>query len=131
MRRVFILGLLASMGALAQSKDTPPEERRERYPAFRDAEIRLIEDYFRPGSGHLLPGLPKRGAEPPGGVAQQIRRGGNLPPALEGKLEPLPADLEKRIGPPPAGYRRLLFGKAVLLVQDGTRLIVDMAGIGL
>ncbi|MBI5281411.1 MAG: hypothetical protein HY858_06985 [Candidatus Solibacter usitatus] len=129
MWRVFILTLLATVGAAAQGNGGPPQERKERYPAFRDAEVRLIEDYYRPGSGKAPPGLAKRGGDLPPGLTQQLRRGGTLPPGLESKVEPFPADLEKRIGPAPAGYRRLLFGKAALLVQNTTKLIVDIISV--
>lgn len=104
----------------------PAGPRKATYPFFHDAETKLILDFYRPGSGHLPPGLAKRGGELPPGLQKQLRVTGTLPPGIEKKLEPFPPDLERRLTPVPAGYRRVVAGTVALLVQDATNLIVDV-----
>jgi len=123
-----LLVLLWSAPAFAQGKAAaaPPSEVKVVYPAFKDAEIRLILDYYRPGSRNLPPGLAKRGGDLPPGLAKQLRRGGTLPPGLEKKIEPFPNDLARRLPLAPEGYRRMVCGSSALLVQDAANLIVDI-----
>lgn len=119
--------LLLGWGSIAEARQEPParEAPREQYPFFTDAENRLILDFFRPGSGHVPPGLAKRESPAPPVVQKPLARGGTLPAAMEKWVEPFPTDLDRRLRTVPEGYRRLLFGVMALLVQDSTRLIVD------
>lgn len=103
--------------------------KAETYPAFRDAEIRLILDFYRPGTGNLPPGIARKGEFPPG-IMKQLARGKGLPPGLEKKLEDFPPPLARQFPPPPAGYRRALCGNFALLVQEGTNLVVDLVALG-
>lgn len=133
--RVFPLILLA-IGSHWLAAAPPEQETQEKaaqeskpqhYPSFYDAEVRIMDDFYRPGSGHVLPGMAKKPPELPPGVAKQARRGGVLPAGSEKKLEPLPKDLERRLTPVPTGYHRYVVGTVALLVQDGTNLVVDAA----
>lgn len=114
--------------APASAQAEPAGPPKVTYPFFRDAEIKLILDFFRPGSGHLPPGLAKRGSLPPG-LQRQLRVTGALPPGIEKHLDPIPPELDRRLGPLPAGYRRLMVGSVALLVQDATNLIVDLLDV--
>ena len=105
------------------------EAPRERYPFFTDAENRLILDYFRVGSGHLPPSVPKRESRTPPAALKALARGGILPVAFEKWIMPFPADLDRRLTTVPDGYRRLLHGSVAVLVQDSTRLIVDILDV--
>ncbi|HEY3442128.1 MAG TPA: hypothetical protein VGK29_15315 [Paludibaculum sp.] len=128
MIRIFLVaGLLIVGGAVAngQQAEQAKEAPREQYPFFTDAESRLILDFYRPGSGHLPPGLQKRMTPAPAASAKLLARGGTLPVALEKSVEPFPQDLERRLTTSPPGYRRVLHGILALLIQDSTRLIVD------
>jgi hypothetical protein len=118
----------APAGQEAQDK-AAPESRPQKYPSFYDAEVRIMEDFYRPGSGHILPGLAKKPPELPAGAAKQAHRGGVLPAGSEKKLEPLPKDLERRLAPVPDGYHRYIAGTVALLVQDGSNLVVDAADL--
>ncbi|MCA1941679.1 MAG: hypothetical protein LDL26_11850 [Caenispirillum bisanense] len=91
--------------------------------ALGDLERRLIGDYFRatPPSA-LPPGLAKQGKVPPG-IARQIQRGQRLPDDVQ--MLPLPADLLGRL-PSYRGARPVVVGTDVVLVQEGTRLILDI-----
>jgi hypothetical protein len=99
------------------------DQARPQYAAFKDAEIRLTRDFFRPGGGNPPPSQVKKEPLSPA-VAKQIRRGGILPENL--KVETFPPALAKQLPEPPTDYQRILFHRWVLLVQVGSRLIVDL-----
>lgn len=88
-----------------------------------ELERQLIGDYFRttPPSA-LPPGLAKQGKVPPG-IARQIQRGQRLPDDVQ--MLPLPGDLLGRL-PSYRGARPVVVGTDVVLVQEGTRLILDI-----
>jgi hypothetical protein len=140
MWRLLCISLLLASLAFAQGKGGGKSRARtergdeawrrvETHPAFRDAEIRLIVDFYRPGSGNLPPGIARKGEFPPG-IMKQLARGKGLPPGLEKKLEEFPAPLARQFPPPPAGYRRALCGNFALLLQEGTNLVVDLVALG-
>jgi len=118
MIRAWILALLA---AIPQAETAKPV-----YASFTDAEIHLYRDYFRPGGGNRPPSEAKKEPLSPA-IAKQIRRGGMLPEEVKG--EKLPGDLAKQLPPAPKEYQRVLFHRWVLLVQDQSRLIVDMVDL--
>ncbi len=96
---------------------------------FGDDDRRIIHDYYhryrdrhRHGRG-LPPGLAKREHLPPG-LARQVRRNGTLPPGLERRS--LPHDLERRLRPLPAGYVRIQVGGDIVLMNERTRVMVDV-----
>lgn len=90
---------------------------------FGDRERRLIRDYYERGRGDLPPGLAKKRRLPPG-LAKQVRRNGTLPPGLQ--MQALPGELERRLDPVPDGYVRARVGLDVVLVDEDTRVVVDI-----
>ena len=125
--------MAASAMAPAQSRPArrPAEskpEHVERYPAFHDAEVKLVRDWFRPGGGHRIPGAPD-GSAVPAAVEQQVKRGTALSEAAKSKAVPFPEGLAKNLPDPPQGYARLLCGRKALLVADSTSLLVDVFDI--
>lgn len=89
-----------------------------------EIERRLIRDYFGGVSrADLPPGLAKRDRLPPG-LARQIQRNGTLPPGLSGHR--LPDDLLHRLPRRGDGYDRVIVGSDVILIERGTRLILDI-----
>lgn len=91
---------------------------REHYRGYDD-------DYYirNESKKHLPPGLAKRDELPPG-LQKQIRRNGQLPPGLGGRR--LPDALERRLSPLPAGYIRLQVGRDIVLMEQRTRITVDV-----
>ena len=72
----------------------------------------------------MPPGLARKDKLPPG-LAMQLQKNGTLPPGLANKN--LPADLEKQLPPPPAGYeRRVIEDAAIVLVEKATGKIADV-----
>lgn len=105
------------------SKDETLAER-----VLTDLEQAILRDYFRTadpaekGRKSLPPGLAKRDTLPPG-LAMQLERNGRLPPGLDGRA--LPADLESRL-PKRAGTKRVILDNDVVLIEEGTRVILDI-----
>lgn len=124
--------LLAAMLAAGQVQDKAKEKEAEpadaeshlHYPFITDAENRIIQDYYRIGSGHLPPGVAKKG-DIPLPLAKQLRRAGVIPPSLDKKLDKLPEDLDRKLVPVPSGYLRRICGMTVLLILEKTSLVVD------
>lgn len=90
---------------------------------FGDRDRRLIRDYYGGRGGGLPPGLAKKRKLPPG-LQKQIERNGTLPPGL--RMQALPDELERRLDPVPDGYVRARVGLNVVLVNEDTRVIVDV-----
>lgn len=82
-------------------------------------------EHYRPATGHVPPGLAKRSDLPPG-IEKQLRRNRRLPPGIEKKLSPFPPMLAERMGPPPIGCRRAIYGPWALLIQDAGNVVLDI-----
>lgn len=139
MLRLFLLACLCTALAFGQGKGAAkgkgrddgaraPAKQAGAYPSFRDAEVRILLDFYRPGSGNLPPGIARKGDFPPG-ILKQVARGKGLPPGLAAKLEPLPPALARQFPPPPAGYRRMICGTLALMLDESTSLVVDVVNL--
>lgn len=94
---------------------------------FGDHDRRLIHDYYRAHKvKRLPPGLAKQGKLPPG-IAKQLARADRLPEDLHGRR--LPRDLERRLTRLPAGYVRVRVGADVVLLDSGTRVVMDVVHV--
>jgi hypothetical protein len=102
------------------------DDRRDSGPIFTRRDRDLILDWF--GSHRrsgLPPGLAKRDRLPPG-LEKQLRERGTLPPGLQKKVQPLPYDLERQLRRLPIGYRRVVLGGNVILMEQKTAVIYDI-----
>jgi len=91
---------------------------------FSEHNQQLIHGYYS-GGGGLPPGLAKRGGNLPPGLEKQLRRNGTLPPGLQKRVEPFPAELDRRLPPLPSGCSRvILAGRALIL--DRNHHIIDL-----
>lgn len=126
---LFGQGKSAGKGKSRGGDPGAPAKQAVTHPSFRDAEVRILLDFYRPGSGNLPPGIARKDEFPPG-IMKQIARGKGLPPGLEKKLEEFPPPLARQFPPPPAGFRRALCGNFALLIQEGTNLVVDLVALG-
>ncbi len=103
-------------------KEALPESE----PVFTEHERVLIKDWFRVhGRKGLPPGLAKRDQLPPG-LAKQLRERGTLPPGLQKKLHPLPIELERQLHRLPTGYKRVILGGNIILMEEKTAVIYDI-----
>lgn len=75
-------------------------------------------------SGRCPPGLAKKGngCRPPG-LTKPWKLGQPLPAGVT--VHPLPPELKRRLGEPPAGYRFVRIGADILLIAVGTAIVVD------
>jgi hypothetical protein len=55
-----------------------------------------------------------------------LERNGTLPPGLQKRIEPCPAELERQLPPLPAEYRRAVIGAHVVILNRNTNVIVDI-----
>jgi len=89
------------------------EYRSDRY--FRDRDVVVIREYYRPTFRALPPGLQKKYA-----------RTGYLPPGWAKRMRPVPVYIERDMVRLPQGYRRgVIDGRAV--VYDNRGFILDQA----
>jgi hypothetical protein len=94
-------------------------------PVFTTAERTVITRWFTSNRSNLPPGLAKRETLPPG-LERQLRERGTLPPGLEKKIQPLPLELERQLTVLPTGYRRVVIGGNVIVMNPTTGLIYDI-----
>jgi hypothetical protein len=87
---------------------------------FSDNDRAEIRRYYRK---HLPPGLAKRDTLPPG-LRKQVVKRGSLPPGL--RSAQLPDELNHRLSRLPAGYIRLRVAEDVILLDEHTRIILDV-----
>jgi len=92
-----------------------PEQRR-------DVRAYFVETH---GRGSCPPGLAKKnnGCLPPGQARKRYVVGQPLPKGLE--THPPNAELQKRLGEPPAGYLYVTLDGDLLELAVGTMLVVD------
>ena len=92
---------------------------------FNDSDRGKISDYYKSmkKTKTMPPGLAKKQELPPG-QQKHIARYGELPPGLEGRR--LPLDLEEGLSRLPAGYVRLRVGGDVVLMNEKTRVVLDV-----
>jgi hypothetical protein len=93
---------------------------------FTEQERIFIKDWFRRrGRSGLPPGLAKRDRLPPG-LEKQLRERGTLPPGLQKKIHPLPYELERELRRLPTGYKRVIIGGNIILMEEKTAVIYDI-----
>ena len=109
----------------------PPPARVE--VRFHDRQREMAREYYREHRRYrdrddddrrCPPGLARKhnGCMPPG-QAREWRRGEPLPRDIA--YQPVPRDLEVRIGPPPRGYRYVDVAGDILMIAVGTAVVVD------
>jgi hypothetical protein len=92
---------------------------------FTDADRVKIHNYYKNNrkNKEAPPGLAKK-QEPPPGLQKHIVKYGELPPGLQGRR--LPDELDRTLSSLPGGYIRLKVAGDVVLMNEKTRLVVDV-----
>ena len=93
--------------------------------AFNEKDREIIKSYYshKKKSKRMPPGLAKKDTPPPG-LQKHIVKHGELPPGL--KKRSLPYELENSLTPLPKGFVRLKVGGDVVLMNEKTRIVVDV-----
>ena len=97
-------------------------------PVFTTRERTITTNWFSTNRSSLPPGLAKRDRLPPG-LEKQLRERGTLPPGLQKQLYPLPVALERQLSVLPTGYRRVIIGNNIIVMEPATGLIYDIIRI--
>ena len=129
-RKLVLLAILTAVslvpGGLIHALDPNRPDR------FLAEERRAIEDYYRAINNKkkqkkgLPPGLAKRGGNLPPGLQKKLERDGQLPPGLQKRVEPLPVDLEHRLPQLPESWQRGVIERDVILLDRRTNRILDI-----
>ena len=128
-RRIFLhlsIGAAVSTlgGGWARALDTKRPEH------FLPEERRIIEEYYHQSKKSkkkgLPPGLAKRGGNLPPGLQKKLDRDGKLPPGLQKRLEPLPTDLDHRLPRLPDYWERVILERDIILIDRRSNRILDI-----
>lgn len=130
-RKFIVLSAMIAITALPTpwvfGFDTQRPER------FLPEERSAIESYYRkandqkkPKHKGLPPGLAKRGGNLPPGLQKKLERDGQLPPGLQKRMEPLPVDLDRRLPRLPEHWERVVVERDVILIDRRTHRILDI-----
>jgi hypothetical protein len=92
---------------------------------FSDSDRAKIREHYRKTgkSKTMPPGLAKKKKLPPG-LQKHIEKNGKLPPGLEGRR--LSPGLERTLSTLPAGFLRLQVGGDIVLLNEKTRVALDV-----
>ena len=116
-------------GGPPQSEKTAGDKVREVLPAseplFTTQERTIITNWFVTNRSNLPPGLAKRETLRPG-LEKQLRQKGALSPGLQKHIQPLPFELDRQLTRLPTGYRRVVIGGNVIVMNPVTGLIYDI-----
>lgn len=128
-RRAFLVFTCATAAALVNGQFV--QARVEARPGhFLPEERRLIEQYYRRGKKSkargLPPGLAKRGGNLPPGLQKKLERNGELPPGLQKRIEPLPVDLDRQLPRLPEYWERVIVERDIILIDRRTNRILDI-----
>jgi len=94
-------------------------------PGFPKEDVNTIRAWFHVNRAGLPPGLAKRDELPPG-LQRHLEKNGQLPPGLQKKIQPLPPDLEVHLPRLPRGYKRVVIGGHVILIEERRATVVDI-----
>jgi hypothetical protein len=83
---------------------------------FSTGDQRVIREYYAPQYRSLPPGLQKK-----------VARGGELPPGWKKKMQPFPADLDRRLEPLPRGYNRGVIDGHAVIYDTRSHVVLDVA----
>jgi len=121
-----ISGCLTVPGINSGSIDMGTKDSRA-CTGFNQRDREKIVSYYRRVIGkkykRMPPGLAKKQGLPPG-LQQHIQKNGALPPGLQGHS--LPFELERELSPLLKGYVRLKVEGDIVLMDERTRVVIDV-----
>jgi hypothetical protein len=115
---------------LAQDKTGKSAGKKAAAPAAALADVKfgfaahergIIAAYYPPRTPPA-----KKDVSLPNGIEKQLQRGEKLPPGLQNRIQPLPAELERQLPSMPLAYRRGILDNHVIVYMPGSHVIVDV-----
>ncbi len=122
-------GQLKKEGRYGEERYQDPRSDAWRFDGRQRELARNWYFHERRGGYDLPPGLRDRDRLPPG-LAARFRPGYVIEPEWRERLYPAPFALIRVFPPPPLGYRYMLFGGDLVLVDTGYR-VADIVGLEL
>jgi len=110
----------------AQEEEAAASDHGGARIVFSTRDRDIIRGYYHDRYSNLPPGLAKRGGNLPPGLQKHLERDGTLPPGLQKRVEPFPAELERRLPPLPGPYSRVTLGVDIMILDRRTQRIVDI-----
>jgi hypothetical protein len=129
-----VAALVAAGGAPPAHADKPDKDKGKGHKkdpavtvAFTTEQRSAAQGWYAEtyGHGNCPPGLAKKhnGCLPPGQAKKRYQVGHALPPGTH--YQPVPPELQARIGKPPEGYVYVTLDGDLLKLAVGTLLVVD------
>jgi hypothetical protein len=119
-----LLGV-SSGTALAQARGNDYRERNNdewnHRDHFNDQDRQVTRDWYLRNRSHLGRGWTRRDRLSPE-MERRLRLGARLDPALRRQMYWLPADLTRRYGPAPRGYRYAIIGGNIVMLDPDYRV---------
>jgi hypothetical protein len=117
----FVLVAMSGKVAFAQDRDhSQPQHNDEwnrQHPAFNDQDRQVTRDWYRQHQRRLGAGWRERDRLSPD-MESHLRRGQRLDPRLRRQMHWLPADLSRRYGPAPRGFRYAIIGGNIVMLDN-------------
>ena len=104
-----------------QGRNTQQEHR------FRDQDRQATDQWVQQHRRKLGAGWRQQDRLTPD-LQARLRPGERLDPELRNRMHPVPAELARRYGPAPRGYRYVVIGGNVVLLDDGYQ-VHDLFGV--
>jgi hypothetical protein len=101
---------------LADHPDRASDSSVSIHVVFGKGEVAILRNHYSTRYRNLPPGLQKK-----------LARGKPLPPGWQKKFESFPVDVERRLAPLPAGYRRGVIDGHAVIYNSRTSVAVDLA----
>ena len=126
--------VLSGRAAVAQDRDQRPGGDRDQHPGqsneewnrqhhdqFNDQDRQATREWYQQHQRNLGAGWRQRDRLSPA-MEARLRRGERLDPRLRRQMHWLPADLSRRYGPAPRGYRYAIIGGHIVMLDSGYRV---------
>jgi Ni/Co efflux regulator RcnB len=113
--------LFALSGSVARSQDRGQDNRnqnRQDHTKFDDHDRQVASDWYKQNRGHAPVGFRDRDRLAPEHETR-LQMGIVLDKELRGRMHALPSDLSRRFPAAPRGYRYIVIGGHVVLVDKG------------
>jgi Ni/Co efflux regulator RcnB len=116
---------LAATAAPAQDRDHRPNDEHEwnhqPHATFSDRDRQVTRDWYLHNRAHAGRGWSERERLSPE-MERRLRVGAALDPVLRRRMYWVPADLTRRYGPAPRGFRYAIIGGNVVLLDPAYRV---------